>query len=490
MALTPTLDTARPADQSHRSRWWVLTVIALAQLMVMLDATVVNIALPSAQTDLGFADSSRQWVITAYALAFGSLLLLGGRISDMFGRRAAMMTGLIGFAAASALGGAAHTFGYLIAARVLQGAFAALLAPAARSLLVTTFTEPAERAKAFGVFGAVAGAGGAIGLLLGGVLTQQLDWRWTMYINVGFAVVALAGALTLLRPGVRDRSVRLDVPGTLLVSSGLFGIVYGLGNADSHSWGAPETWLPLTAGVVLLAVFARWQTRARQPLLPLRIIVDRTRGASYLTMMVIGAGMFGVFLFLTYYLQQTLGYSPIRTGLAFLPMVVVMMIISIVTTTVLMPRVGPRPLVPLGLALSSASLIWMTALGVHSTYAADVLPPLLLAGLGTGLAIAPAISLPTHGVSERDAGVASAAVNVMQQIGGSVGTALFNTMATTAVSAYLTDHPGPTPQVLAEAGVHGYTTAYWWAAAVFALGALATLVLYRSGQVRGKALSG
>lgn len=479
--------TGAPAPDRRRRRW-ILALVGWAQLMVVLDGTIVNIALPSAQADLHFSDGNRQWVITAYALSFGSLLLLGGRISDMFGRRATFLVGLLGFTAASALGGTAHSFGLLIAARALQGVFAALLAPAARSLLVTTFTEPAERARAFGVFGAVASAGGAVGLLLGGVLTQHLSWRWTLYVNVVLAVAALVGALALIGREPRDRSVRLDVPGALLASGGLFGLVYGLSNADAHPWGAPGSWGPLAAGALLLAAFAWWQTRAAQPLLPLRVLLHRARGASYLTILVSGAGIFGVFLFLTYYLQETLHYSPTRTGLAFLPMVLVAMVLSVLATAWAAPRIGPRPLVPLGLACSAASVAWMTELGTGSSYTAHVLPPLLLAGVGVGLSTAPAIGLATYGVSVRDAGVSSAAVSTMQQVGGSLGTALFNTMATTAVAHYLRAHPARTPGTLVRAAVHGYSAAYWWAAGVFAVGAVVTLLLYPSGALKGEAL--
>ncbi|MFD8572125.1 MFS transporter [Streptomyces sp. NPDC059639] len=479
-----TSDLARPragVPTERQRRWWILALVGLAQLMVMLDGTIVNIALPSAQADLHFGDGDRQWVITAYALAFGSLLLLGGRISDMFGRRKVFLVGLVGFTAASALGGTAHTFGLLIAARALQGVFAALLAPSARSLLVTTFTDAGERAKAFGVFGGIAGAGGAIGLLLGGVLTQQFSWRWTLYVNVVLAVVALGAALVLLPREGRDRAVRLDVPGVLLVSTALFGLVYGLSSADAHSWSAPLTWGSIAAGGLLLTVFTWWQTRAEQPLLPLRILLDRSRAASYLTVLVSGAGVFGVFLFVTYYLQDTLGYSPTRTGLAFLPMVAVTMVVSVVAAAALVPRVGPRPVVPLGLAVSAVAVAWMTELNIDTGYAAHILPPLLLAGLGMGLSTAPAIGLATYGVAVRDAGVSSAAVSTMQQIGGSVGTALFNTMATTAVTHYLTTHPARTPRTLEQAAVHGYSTAYWWAAGVFTLGAVVTLALYPGG---------
>ncbi|EFL21642.1 puromycin resistance protein Pur8 [Streptomyces himastatinicus ATCC 53653] len=470
-----------PAGAPPRHRWWILAVIGLAQLMVVLDATIVNIALPSAQKDLGFSDGDRQWIVTAYALAFGSLLLLGGRIADLFGRKMTFLVGLAGFAGASALGGAAGSFEVLVAARAVQGLFGALLAPAALSLLTTTFTDARERAKAFGVYGAIAGAGGAIGLLLGGVLTEHLDWRWTLYVNLVFAAVAFLGGALLLARGSRDRTATIDVPGAVLVSAGLFGLVYGFSNAESHDWDSPATWGFLAAGAVLLAVFAGWQTRAAHPLLPLRVLLDRNRGASFVSVLISGAGMFGVFLFLTYYLQQSLGYTPIKTGLAFLPMVAALMLTSTVASTVLIPRLGPKPVVPLGMGTAAAGMAWLTALDLHSGYATDILPPLVVAGLGLGLVMAPAMSLATAGVDAEDAGVASAAVNTMQQVGGSLGTALLNTLSTSAATDYLTGRNPKDPAVVAQAGLEAYSTAYWWSAVFFAAGLLISVLLYRRG---------
>ena len=292
-------------------RWLILAVVALAQLMVVLDATIVNIALPSAQHALRFSDIERQWVVTAYALAFGSLLLLGGRLTDIIGRKATFIAGLIGFAGASAAGGAAGSFGMLVAARACQGVFGALLAPAALSLLTTTFEGTKDRGKAFGVFGAIAGAGGAVGLLLGGLLTQYLDWRWCLYVNLVFAAIACAGAVVLLRQQPASGRPRLDLPGLAAEAGGMFGIVYGFSNAASDGWHAPATWGFLSAGAVLLTAFGYLETRVRQPLLPPRIVADRNRAASYLSILITGAGMFGIFLFLTYYLQETLGFSPV-----------------------------------------------------------------------------------------------------------------------------------------------------------------------------------
>ncbi len=473
--------SARPATAATRRRWWVLAVIGTAQLMVVLDATIVNIALPSAQQALGFSNGERQWIVTAYALAFGSLLLLGGRLADVFGRKVTFLAGLVGFAAASALGGAATSFEMLVTARAVQGLFGALLAPAALSLLTTTFTEARERGRAFGIYGAIAGSGGAVGLLLGGLLTEHLNWRWTLYVNVIFAVVAFVGGWVLLTPGAPADRPKLDVLGTVLVSAGLFGIVYGFSNAESHAWSAPATWGWLAAGATLLTAFAWWQTRAAHPLLPMRVLLDRNRGTSFLAMLISSGAMFGLFLFVTYYLQETLHYTPVATGLAFLPMVGAVMVAATLATSQLLPRLGPKPLVPLGMGLAVVGLVWLTRLDLTSEYASNVLPPLVVAGLGIGLVMAPAMNVATYGVEARDAGVASAAVNAMQQIGGSIGTALLSTSASTAASHYLTGKNAANPLVQAQAAIHSYQAVYWWSAGLFAAGLLISLVLYRRG---------
>ena len=318
-------------------------MVGLAQLMVILDATIVNIALPSAQASLGFSNADRQWVVTAYSLAFGGLLLLGGRLSDLVGRRRMLIIGLVGFAAASALGGAATSFAMLVIGRGLQGAFGALLAPAALSTLTVTFSDPAERGKAFGVYGAIAGAGGAVGLLLGGFLTEYLSWRWCLYVNVILGAVAVVGAVRLLTAYPRDPDVRIDWPGTILVVAGLVAFVYGLSEADTAGWGAPTTLTLLVAGVVLLAAFVLVEMRVQHPLLPLRIVLNRFRGGAYLAIGLSAIGIFGIFLFLTYYFQLTLAYSPVKSGLAFLPMVAAIVAASTTSSGILMPRVGPRP---------------------------------------------------------------------------------------------------------------------------------------------------
>lgn len=460
-------------------RWWTLATVGLAQLMVVLDATVVNIALPSAQADLGFSDGDRQWVVTAYSLAFASLLLLGGRISDLIGRKRAFVIGLIGFAIASAIGGAADSFGMLVAARALQGVFGAILAPTALAVLTTTFTVPKERARAFGVFGAIAGAGGAVGLLLGGYLTEALDWRWNLYINVVIAAFAIVAGLVFIprlqRSGERPK---LDVPGTLLVSAALFGLVYGFSEAETEGWDAPITWGMLGGAVVLLIAFVLWQRRAAHPLLPLEIVMDRNRGASYLAVLIAGLGMFGVFLFVTYYLQVTLKFTPIQTGLSFLPMIAMLVLAAQLGTNIFIPRFGPKILVPIGMLLAGTAMILFTRLDLDSSYA-DVLPALMVMGFGMGTIMPASMQTATLGVDRHFAGVASAMVNTSQQVGGSIGTALLNTLAATAATNYITDNGGPTPSVVAEAAVHSYSVAYFTAAAFFAFGAILTALMFR-----------
>ncbi|MEU1181393.1 MFS transporter [Streptomyces sp. NPDC005820] len=473
-------EPAPPASASAR-KWWILAVVALAQLMVVLDATIVNIALPSAQADLGFSDGNRQWIVTAYALAFASLLLLGGRIADLFGRKTAFLVGVVGFAAVSALGGAATNFEMLVTARALQGAFGALLAPAALSLLNTTFTDAKERAKAFSVYGAIAGAGGAVGLLLGGILTDALDWRWTLYVNVAIAVLAFAGGWVLLTNHRDAGGSKLDVPGTVLVAAGLFSLVYGFSNAETHDWDSALTWGFLVAGGVLLVAFAWWQTRAEHPLLPLRILLDRNRAASFFAVLISGAGMFGVFLFLTYYLQLNLGFSPTKTGVAFLPMVGALMVTAQLGTTVLVPRMGPKAVIPLGFAIAAAGMAWLTGIGVGSDYVSAVLPQLVVIGVGLGLVMPPAMQMATGGVAAEDAGVASATVNAMQQVGGSIGTALLNTLAASAATDYLAGRDATSKLVQAQATIESYTTAFWWSAGLFAAGAVIAFLLFRRG---------
>ncbi len=473
-------------------RWYVLGIVGLAQLMIVLDITVMNIALPSAQHALHFSNADRQWVITAYSLAFGSLLLFGGRLGDLFGRKVVFLTGMIGFAVASAVGGASVNLAMLLASRACQGAFAALLAPAALSLLTTTFSDPRERGKAFGVYGAIAGGGGLVGLLLGGVLTEYLNWRWCLYVNLLFAGLGAAGAAVLLQRHRRGAGqAQLDIIGVVLGSASMFCLVYGFANASTHNWHTPSTWGFLAAGVVLLVAFAIGQARVAHPLLPPRVVLDRNRGGAYLTVFVVGAAMFGLFLFLTFYMQTTLGYSPVVTGLAFVPAIAMLMLFAQISNIVLMPRIGPKPLIGFGLLIAAGAMAWLTRIGVHSSYVSAVLGPLLLSGVGLGLSVAPAFNTGTFGVAASDAGVASATLNVGQQLGGSIGTALLNTIATSAAATFVASHLSPATAasptaraaVRASAAVHGYSTAFWWTAAIFAAGAIACGAILRSGPL-------
>jgi EmrB/QacA subfamily drug resistance transporter len=472
--------TAASENQS-RLRWLILALIGVAQLMVVLDATIVNIALPSAQADLGFSDGSRQWIITAYALSFGSLLLPGGRLGDLLGRKRVFVIGLVGFAAASALGGFAESFGVLVVARALQGAFAALLAPAALSILTTTFTIPEERNRAFGVFGVIGASGAAVGLVLGGALTQYLDWRWSMFVNVLFAVPAALAAMRVLAADAPAASrPRIDVLGTITASIGLFALVFGFANAEIDGWGAPLTIAGIAAGVALLVVFVAVERRVANPLLPIRVVADRNRSAGYLAVAAVGAGIFGVFLFLTYYMQQTLGFSPLVTGLAFMPMMAVIIPGGAIAQTRLMPRYGARPLVTIGMLLSAVAMLMFTGVSADSSYVVDILPGLIVMGLGLGLVFAPAMSTATLGVDRADAGVASALVNTGQQIGGSIGTALLSTLAASAATGFAAGRQ-PSAELVQQAAVHGYTTAFLWSAAIFAIGALVSWALLSRG---------
>jgi EmrB/QacA subfamily drug resistance transporter len=470
---------AAAGSASGDRRWAILALLGVAQLMVVLDSTIVNIALPSAQRALGFSTDSRQWVVTAYALAFGSLLLLGGKLGDLFGRKWTFIAGLIGFAGASAIGGLAQSFGMLVGARALQGAFGALLAPSALSLLTVTFAGSPDRPKAFGIFGAIAGGGASVGLVLGGVLTQTLSWRWCLYVNVLIAIPTVLVALRLLQNHLPDGRPRIDIPGVLLAFWGLFALVFGFSNAETHSWTAPLTIVSLAASVVLLVAFVAVEHSRKDPLLPLHIVRDRARGGAYLSILLAGAGVFAVFLFLTYYLQENLGFSPVKTGLAFLPLTAVLVVTSTTVQTKLLRRTGAKPLITVGMAFGVIGMLLLTRLHPGASYTSHVLPSLLIVGLGMGCVVAPAISTATLGIDGSEAGVASAMVNTSQQVGGSVGTALLSTIFASATAAYASSH-ARTPGVSNAASIHGYTTAFAWAAGIFALGLLLALLILPS----------
>jgi EmrB/QacA subfamily drug resistance transporter len=451
--------SAGSANTNAARRWWILALLGVAQLMVVLDVTIVNIALPSAQKALGFSNANRQWVLTAYTLAFGGLLLLGGRLSDVLGRKRTLLIGLIGFALASALGGASVDFVMLVAARAVQGAFAALLAPSALSLLTTTFSDPAERGKAFGIYGGIAAGGAAIGLLLGGALTQYLNWRYTLFVNVVFAVGAGIGAVVLLANTPPADHPHYDIPGATTVVSGLAVLVYGLSEAERRGWSDPLTLGLILGGGVLLVVFVWIESRVDRPLLPLDMVAHRNRIGPYLAVFVVAITTFGLFLFLTFYLQQTLGYSPLKTGVAYLPMVGFLMTTSIISNEVLLRRVGPRPLISAGLVLAAGGVTLLTRLGLHSSYPTGLLPGLVIIGAGLGVVFSSALNTATSGLAPTHAGVGSAVVTTSQQIGASVGIALLNTIAASATSSYLRGKT-PTKQVVALAAVHGENVAF------------------------------
>ena len=481
-------------------RWWSLVIIGMCQLMIVLDITVVTIALPSAQADLHIAPADKQWVLTAYTLAFGGLLLLGGKIVDFMGRKNTLIVGLIGFACASALGGASVTGGMLFAARAVQGGFGAILAPAALSLLTTTFTDPDERAKAFGVFGAIAGAGSAIGLILGGVITNYLTWRWTMYINVIIAIVAVVGAVVLVVDRAPRRSVRVDYVGTVLGCGGLLALVYGFTKAASDGWGNTTTLVLFAIAVVALVSFGYVQGRVSAPLLPPHIVVNRNRAGSFILMALAAVSMFGVFLFLTYYLQGIKGYSALRTGFAFLPMSVTLIFTSVGIAARLLTKLPPRALLVPGMLLAAGGMAWMTRISVGGSYATEVLPAEILLGLGFGLTFMPVFSVATAGVAHQDAGVTSATLNTAQQVGGSIGTALLNTIAVSATAGYITAHhlppaaaalnpaaaKGLSELVLfgeAQAQVHGYMVATWAACGALLLAGVIGGLLINAGPM-------
>jgi EmrB/QacA subfamily drug resistance transporter len=478
------MSRASSRTTSEPNRWAVLALLGVAQLMVVLDATIVNVALPSAQHALHFSSTNRQWVVTAYALAFGSLLLVGGKLGDLFGRKWTLIGGLAGFSVASVIGGLAQSFGMLVGARALQGAFGALLAPSALGLLTVTFQGSADRAKAFGIFSAIAGGGASLGLLLGGVLTQAISWRWSLYVNLFIAIPTAIVALRLLGNQRQTERPRIDVPGVALASGGLFALVYGFSNAETSSWSNPITIVALAASVVLLSGFVIFERRVEHPLLPLHIVWDRARGGAYATIALAGSAIFAVFLFLTYYMQQNLGFSPLKTGVAFLPMTAMIVLTATTVQTQVLHRTGAKPLVMSGMGLGVTAMILLSRLTAHGAYVSHVLPGLVLSGLAMGLIFAPAFSTATLGVRSSDAGIASAMVNTSQQVGGSVGTALLSTIFATATASYSSAH-AHAAGLAGTASIHGYSTAFEWAAALFGLGLLlALLILPRDGAAR------
>ncbi|MFI5710732.1 MFS transporter [Kribbella sp. NPDC051620] len=477
-----TVHPARPAagTTTDARRWWALAAVTTAQLMIGLDLTVMNIALPSVQLDLTLSGPQRQWVITAFALAYGSLLLLGGRLSNLLGRRRSLLIGLAGFAFASALGGAAIDPAMLLGSRALQGVFAALLTPSVLATLAIAFPMPAERGKAFGIYGTAMGSSSGLGVVLGGVLTDYLDWRWCMYVNLPIAVAAAAGVLYAVRPGPRASGVRVDLVGVLLATSGLMALVAGFARAESDGWGTPTTIGLLAFGVIALVAFTWTQSRVAAPLLPLRVVLNRRRAACYLAVLGLAAGMFAALFFLTFYLQNVLGYSPIKAGLGFLPLTAGLMI-GVRVVSPLIARTALRWLLAPGILTVAVGLVLLGLLQVDSNYFLQALPVFLLVGLGTGFVLVTANSTATLDAGQ-DTAVAGAMVMTSQQIGASLGTALLSTIAGTAAADYLATHPESGPL----ATVHGFTVASLGAAGFLGVAALLVFLVAGPGQPQGR----
>ncbi|WP_433713625.1 MFS transporter [Nocardia sp. CA-084685] len=465
--MSETATAVEVLDKSTSSaRWWALGVIALAQLMVVLDATIVTISLPFAQQDLEISDGNRQWMLTAYTLIFGGLLLLGGRLADYLGRRRIFIVGLVGFAGASAVAGLAQNGAELFAGRALQGAFAALLAPAALSLLSVTFTEAKERATAFGVFAGISAGGAALGLIAGGALTEYASWRWCLLVNTPIALIALLGALAFVVKDVpTPRTGGYDVPGAVTVTLGLIAIVYGFSRAADDGWLAGSTLGLLVIGVALLIAFVAIERRSSNPLLPLHIPGEINRGGAFLAALLIPIAMFAMFLFLSYYFQITLGYSSLKAGFAFLPFPAGIAI-SAGVTSALLPKLGPRPLMVAGAVLGLLGLVWLAQLSYGDGYALSVLPAQLLIALGMGPLFVGMQTVALHQVEEADSGVASALLNAAQQVGGAVGTALLTTISVQTAKTFAQDNPA-VDNLIARASIHSYDVAFYVGAGFF-----------------------
>ena len=472
--------TSQPATLDP-TRWRTLFVVAIAQLMIVLDSSIMNIAIPSAKVDLGISDANQQWVITAYTLAFGSLLLLGGRIGDYMGRKKIFLIGLIGFAAASALGGIATTQGLLFGARALQGVFGALLAPAALAIISVTFTVPAERAKAFGVIGAISGGGAAIGLILGGTLTEYFSWRWCLGVNTPIAIGAAILAIKFVRESKAGGNNTYDIPGVLTATAGLFSLTYGFNEAATKGWSDSLTISFLAVAVALLIIFVLIEMRVKNPLMPLRVITERNRGGSYLGSLVVGAGLFSMFLFLGLYLQVILGYTPLKSGFAFLPFTAGIIVFAGIASQ-LLPKVGPKRLMVPGLIAAGIGLLMLTRITPDTSYVTHVLPSLLIMSSGMALVFIPLTSTSLHAVSQHDTGVASAMLNTSQQIGGSLGTALLNTVAATAAATYTAANSQLGDKLMPFAMTHGFTVAFKFSAVLLFAGAVVLFFFINIGK--------
>jgi EmrB/QacA subfamily drug resistance transporter len=471
--LDPQVARDPATDPHYERRWLILLVVLVAQVMILIDATVINVALPSAQADLHFSTANREWVVTAYVLAFGSLLPLGGRLADLLGRKRMFLIGLVGFGVFSALAGASPDTAVLFVARTLRGAFAAVLAPTVISTIAVTFTDNTERNKAFAVFGAVAGSAGALGFLLGGVLTSYVNWRWTMFINVPLAVVAIIGGRALMTNSADPKRPKLDIPGAVLSAGGLFLLVFGAAKAETDGWGSTITIASLIAGVILLGLFVVAERRASYPLVPIRVFLNRNRAGSYSALLLGNAAIFAVYLFLTYYFQQVLGYSPVKTGLTFLPLPVAIGVAATLVQTKLLPHFTTRTIMVVGLTISAGGAALLTQAGVNSDYTAWVLPGLIMMGAGIGSALVVAVAMGSVPDTPEEAGAAGGINNVSQQIGSALGVAFVSTIVATATTNYLgPDLSSPTKTLIAHASVHGFSVGFASAAGILFVGAI------------------
>lgn len=476
-------------DGADPRRWLVLAVLSLTQLMVVLDATIVSIALPQIQSRLDISDSNRQWVVTAYGLTFGGLLLLGGRLADFWGRKQALVGAVLGFAASSALGGFAVNAPMLYASRALQGAFAAVLAPAVLSLLAVTFTRPKERATAFAVYGSIGAGGAALGLVLGGVLTEYLSWRWCLLVNVPLSIVAAIAATIIVSNSRAEGEANYDVLGAVLVTLGLAGLVYGFtraGEAGRGGWSSAPTLAVLAVSVALLAAFVFVESRVAAPLMPLRIPLDRVRGGALLVSLLVAAGFIGSTLFLTFYFQVVEHYSPVRAGIASMPLAFAIAISATVASR-LLPRFGPRRLAAVGGLIAAVGLGWTALLRVEPSFWTVIFPGQVVLGLGLGLVFVPMSLTALEGIAPHDAGVASALLNATNQIGGSLGTAFLNSISTAGATAWLADlalRSAPTQGQVFSSLVHGYREAFVWGAGMLVLAVVVVVLLLRTRPER------
>ncbi|MER5660280.1 MFS transporter [Streptomyces mirabilis] len=489
-AVAPAGPDTSGSSSGGRHLGLALFVIAAAQLMVVLDATITNIALPAIQTDLGVSDANLAWIVNSYALAFGGLLLLGGKAGDLFGRRKMFQVGIAVFTLASLLGGLAPNESLLIDARVLQGVGAALAAPSALALITTTFPAGKSRNTAMGVYAAMGGVGATVGLLLGGTLTDVLDWRWVFFVNIPIGLAVLAGTRTLVE--ARRHPGRLDVPGAITGTGGLIALVYGITRGGEHGWTGGVTLVSFAAAAVLLAAFLYLQARTTDPMMPLRLFKDRTRSGSYATMLFIGAGMFATFYFLTLYMQLILGYSPVRTGFAYLPFSFGMAMAAGISSK-LVSHLAPRLIAGPGLLVAAVGMLWFATLEPDSSYTAHLMPAMFVTALGLGMSFVPMTLGAVSGVSHQDTGVASALLNTAQQIGGALGLAILSTISTSAADDKLPEAAGSLYRGLAtkdfalvakagDAVTHGYTMAFVAAAAMFVAGLLVTAFAINAGR--------